>query len=190
MKKALIIDAVRKYGYLPWGKRHLFDHDVYLALVETDPKAIKEVPQKFLTRELFLAVVRRDGTLLSRISKEKRDLDLCMEAVRQAPEALRSVPEDLRQEVCDQVVATHPEHRLALEGLMIDLDVCGIAVRKMKEILATVPASMRQAVLRAAGAKDAGALVPEADVGSDGDAEVDVNATDPDRTSSAACIAA
>lgn len=137
---------------------------VCVAAVETDPEAIKYVPERHLSATMVKKAFKRNVKVIGLIPEEFKTPEMCEKAVREDGSLLRYVPENMRTEsiVCLAVEGDPSMLRIVprskrTEGVYKNL------VAGHPEQLANVPAKFRtEAIcLKAVNAMDrVGHLVP------------------------------
>jgi hypothetical protein len=95
-KKAFEQDAGTKKRYI--------EYKLCWLAVNSDGNALKCVPLKYHSNQLYLKAVKQNGNALQFVPKEKRTTKLCLEAVKQNGYALFYIPEEKTEEICLEAV--------------------------------------------------------------------------------------
>lgn len=77
----------------------VYTPEICLEAIKSDPhnlKIIKTACPQFLTRELYLEAVKRDGDMLQYVEEKEQDLELCTIAVDNKGNSIRFVREDFQ----------------------------------------------------------------------------------------------
>lgn len=61
--------------------QYLIEYNSYLSQIKINPKSILNIPKEYITHELCLEAVKRNGWLLDKISPEMQDEEICLAAV-------------------------------------------------------------------------------------------------------------
>jgi Domain of unknown function (DUF4116) len=102
------------------------------------------VPREFLTLELCLAAVRRDGLTLQDVPGEFQTAELCHDAVGQNGLALQEVPEDLRTpQLCELAVSGDGRALEYVPEALRTKDICMAALAHNREVMKFVPKTLR-----------------------------------------------
>jgi len=86
--------------YIPLSE--FITEEVWLEVVRQDGSWLESVPEKFRTQEVCFEAVKQNGNLLRYVPKKLRTVGICLEA---AKEWLAVVPEELRIEVHSMLAA-------------------------------------------------------------------------------------
>ncbi len=115
-----------------------------LAAVVKDAAALKYVPEKFRTAEVFLEACRKDGRLLKSVPKEARSEELCLAAVCSAPAVVDQVPAALLTPAfCAAAVRKQPALIEHLPPALADRELCEIAFAADHRVLPLIPEQFR-----------------------------------------------
>ena len=163
--------AVRDFRLpLTMVPKHLLGATVYRAAVQVDGRLLHDVPERFRTRDLVLDALRSEGVMilhqsapdremflaavqggfsLSNVPDSIRDREICLNAVRKLPIALRSVPAPHNHDREILFTAVSGEGRLlrTVPPAMIDYEMAVVAVRNHAYLLHDVPEHLRDAAL-------------------------------------------
>jgi hypothetical protein len=115
VKDELAIESIKgdaqSLHYVPRDKK--VKKDFLLEVVKANASVIQYIDKNFLNNEIYSAALKSDGDALGFLSQESKTKELCLVALKNNPNALKSVPEKLRSDkdiesICLEAINTKP----------------------------------------------------------------------------------